>query len=341
MTPARSTRQLSAESSLVFRPPQSYSSDRYSHSCEDTAFYYLHLNSSEKAPTIPAQLCEAGPAPTPFVPGRMPAPPAHAAAAQGRAQGVNLIPGSATGELHAAHPGLPGSGSRAGPSRARPQEGCGKRPQRPGRRWRTRLPTEQHPGLKPRPCRRPPLPWQRPLPFAAGRGRSEGGGGRRWHLEVTAPAPCPGLTMAAQGSAGIQRPGAAGGSGGGGPERSRRPERPRRRQARSERCMVAGAGSTVGAGGAAGPPRTSVTVPAAPGPGASAAPIGSSGGRWARPWGRSARPGKTRENAPAPGEGQREKRCDSDFPVRWKKGMSLFCLTVAFAEMYKTLFPPS
>lgn len=83
--------------------------------------------------------------------------------------------------------------------------------------------------------------------------------------------------MAARGGAGIQRPGVAGGRGGGGRERRTAAELPRRRQARSERCMVAGAGSIAGAGGEAGPPRMSVTVPAAPGPGGSAAPIG---GRW-------------------------------------------------------------
>lgn len=57
--PARSTRQFSAESSLVFRQPQSYSNDEYSHSREDTAFYYLHLNSSKKAPEMPVEAAAA------------------------------------------------------------------------------------------------------------------------------------------------------------------------------------------------------------------------------------------------------------------------------------------
>lgn len=35
--------------------------------------------------------------------------------------------------------------------------------------------------------------------------------------------------------------------------------------------------------------------------------------------GGSARPGKSWENPPAPGEGQREERCGSDFPTRGKK----------------------
>lgn len=187
MMPARSTGQFSAESSLVFRQPQSYSSDEYSYSCEDTAFYYLHLSSFKKAPRIPveaaaAQLpCEAGPAPPPFLPGRMPARPGHAAAAQGRAQGVNLTPGSATGELRVHIPvcrqRLP---SGAGPSRAGRTEGCGKWPQKPGRGWQTRfagagaLPMEQHTGLKPRRSRRRPLPLSPPAPRSP-----RGGGGAR------------------------------------------------------------------------------------------------------------------------------------------------------------------
>lgn len=252
--PARSTGQFSAESSQVFRQPQSYSSDEYSYSCEDTAFYYLHLKSSKKTPKIPVEAAAAQRGSAKRVPHQHLSWPA----AQGRAQGLNLPRGSAEGELRAAHPGLPGSGCPAQPSGAGPQDGCGKWPQKPGRGWRTRLPgagalpTEQHAGLKPRHSRRPRLPRSPPAP------RCPRGGAERGRPAVAlrghgSPLPCPGSPWrrgAAPGSSGRRWREAAGAAGWrGGDRRSGRgggrrgvsdawwrgPGAPRGREARRDR----------------------------------------------------------------------------------------------------------
>lgn len=184
MMTARSTGQFSAESSLVFRQPQSYSSDEYSHSREGTAFYYLHLNRSKKAPKIPVGAaaaqrssvrrvphrhlsCPTGCAPGPATPLRALLGPWMSARAAPRASCALHIP---------ARPA-------ALPSRARPQEGCRKWPQKPGGRWRTRLPgagalpTEEHTGLKPRPSRRTSLPCHRPISAGGGGARAAAAGG--------------------------------------------------------------------------------------------------------------------------------------------------------------------
>lgn len=171
MMPARTTGQFAAKSSLVFWQPQNYSSDEYSLSYKDTAFYYLPLNSSKKAPKIPAAAAAAQCGSVKRVPHQhlsCPAgcPPCPATLRRLRAvRRAWISRGRATGQLRCT--------SRPARAAGRMREMAAKARQRmadSSSRCRL-LPTEQLTGLKPRGSRRPPLPLSPPaLRSARGRG---------------------------------------------------------------------------------------------------------------------------------------------------------------------------